>query len=412
MDLPIDRHRPLVMHIDLNSCFASVEQQANRTLRGRPIVVAAYPTPSGCVLAPSIEAKVLGIKVGMRVRDAQVICQDIVVLTPDIAKVYAVHERMMRVFRRYTSDMTPKSIDEAVLDFARCEAVIKRPLTAVAREIKTSIRQEIGEWLRCSIGIGTNRFLAKVGAGLHKPDGLDVIDDTNLKTVYGGLTLVDLPGINTRYKARLNAGGIFTPLEFLGASRETLKKIVFRSTEGHRWYLRLRGLEVDKVNFSRRSFGHSYALPRPTADRRVLSRLVMKLSEKVGRRLRRHAQVAYGLHIGCLYADRTYWHTGQKLPSPLYATPEIYRQAQRLLDTQSAARPISNLAITCFALAAARPEQATLFEQPHTKLHRLADALDAVNDKYGEFVATPALIMGMENEILERVAFGKSSRLQ
>ncbi len=277
MDLPINHHEPLVMHIDLNSCFASVEQQANRTLRGRPIVVAAYPTPGGCVLAPSIEAKVLGIKVGMRVRDAQAICRDVVVLTPDVAKVQAVHERMMRVFRRYTSDMTPKSIDEAVLDFAHCEAVVKRPIESVAREIKASIRREIGEWLRCSIGLGTNRFLAKVGAGLRKPDGFDVIRADNLREVYGWLKLVDLPGINTRYEARLHASGIFTPLEFLDAGWGTLVKQVFKSTEGHRWYLRLRGWEVDRISFGRKSFGHSYALPRPTADRPALSRLVMKL---------------------------------------------------------------------------------------------------------------------------------------
>lgn len=410
MDLPINRREPLVMHIDLNSCFASVEQQANRTLRGRPIVVAAYPTPGDCVLAPSIEAKALGVKVGMRVRDAQAICRDVIVLTPDVAKVHAVHERMMRVFRRYAADMTPKSIDEAVLDFAHCEAVVKRPLTNIAQEIKTSIKKEIGEWLRCSIGIGANRFLAKVGAGLRKPDGLDVIRADNLREVYGRLKLVDLPGINTRYEARLNTCGIFTPLEFLDASWETLVKQVFKSTEGHRWYLRLRGWEVDDVSFRRRSFGHSYALPRPTADRPTLSRLVMKLAEKTGRRLRRAERHAYGIHVSCLYTNRTYWHKGHKLPTPVYATPEIYLAAQRLLNTQPAVLPVAILAITCFALEPFRPEQMPLFEKPSDKLRRLADATDIINDKYGEFMATPAIMMGMEKEVLERISFGNTKQ--
>jgi DNA polymerase IV len=100
----------------------------------------------------------------------------------------------------------------------------KGSILDLGREIKKRIRNEIGEWLLCSIGISTNRFLAKLAASLHKPDGLDVIDHTNILDVYKRVKLLDLNGINTRFQARLNAYGIFTPMEFYQAPMDKLKK--------------------------------------------------------------------------------------------------------------------------------------------------------------------------------------------
>ena len=142
--------------------------------------------------------------------------------------------------------------------------------------------------MKCNVGIGTNRFLAKTAASLHKPDGLDVITHKNLEEVYNSLKLTDLCGINTRFEARLNAYGIFTPLQFFHAPLQKLKKQVFRSILGYYWYLRLRGHEIDAVDFGRKSFGNSYALRQQTAEQKKLSPLLMKLCEKTGRRLRRH----------------------------------------------------------------------------------------------------------------------------
>src|SRR5262249_9841728 len=148
-----------------------------------------------------------------------------------------------------------------------------------------------------NVGIGPNRFLAKVAAGLHKPDGLDVIDGTTLEEVYSRLALLDLPGINVRYEARLNAGGIFTPLQFLHAPLLLLKRQVFQSIVGYYWYLRLRGHEIDGVDFGRKSYGQQYALGQKTTDREQLARLLMKLCEKTGRRLRAHGYIAEGIYL-------------------------------------------------------------------------------------------------------------------
>ena len=118
VNLRFNRKPSAIIHVDLNSCFASVEQQANPLLRGRPVVVAAYTTPSGCIVAPSIEAKALGIKTGMRVREGLLLCPDLIVLPPDPHKYRHVHVQLKRLLQRYSDQVGAKSIDEFVIDFA------------------------------------------------------------------------------------------------------------------------------------------------------------------------------------------------------------------------------------------------------------------------------------------------------
>ena len=133
------------------------------------------------------------------------------------------------IFRDYSPDVTPKSIDEAVIDLTDTLCLFKGTVTDIGKDIKKRFREEIGEWMQCSIGVSTNRFLAKLAASLHKPDGLDIIDHTNVLDIYKRVTLLDLSGINTRFQARLNAAGIFTPMEFYHAPMELLKKQVFQA---------------------------------------------------------------------------------------------------------------------------------------------------------------------------------------
>jgi DNA polymerase IV len=176
MPLALNHNPPTIMHVDLNSCFATIEQQANPLLRGKPMVVAAYNTPNGCVVAPSIEAKRYGIKTGMTVRDARLLYPKVIVRMPDPEKYRYVHRMFRKIFQDYSPDVTPKSIDEAVIDLTHTLELFKGGVTGIGNEIKKRFREEIGEWMQCSIGVSTNRFLAKLAASLHKPDGLDIID--------------------------------------------------------------------------------------------------------------------------------------------------------------------------------------------------------------------------------------------
>ena len=406
MELRINPNPPLVMHVDLNSCFATVCQQAFIHLRSKPLVIAAYATNSGCVVSPSIEAKRLGIKVGMTVRDAKLIFPQVLVRTPDPPLVRDVHMKLKHIFADYTPSVTPKSIDEPVLEFAKMEKILKTPLTQIGIQIKSRLRAEIGEWISCSIGIGTNRFLAKTAAGLKKPDGLDVIDSKNLSEILEKLELTDLPGINTRFQARLNLVGIRTPLDFLRAPLFVLQKQVFQSIVGYHWYLRLRGYELDDVEYGRKSFGHEYSLAKKTTNEASLHALLMKLSEKTGRRLRGQGFVGGGIHLAIVWIDGTFWHQAKKSHLPLFSTQEIFRHALLIFNSRPyTQKKVSRLSVSCYDLSKSDRSQLSLFDSSDAE-KKVAIALDKINDKWGEFTVTSALMLGTDDEVIDRISFG------
>lgn len=402
-----NHNKPLVMHVDLNSCFAIIEQQANPLMRNRPVAIAAYDSPGGIVIASSYEAKALGIKLGVTVREARLLCRNVIVLTPDPDKYFDAHRRFKKVLLKYTNEVVPKSVDEFVVDFSGSLAVQRgASLTDIGYQIKQDIKDALGEYVTVNVGIGANRFLAKLAAGLHKPDGLDVITADNLRDIYGSTTLLDLPGINTRFQARLNAAGIFTPLEFLDADMHLLRKQVFKSIVGVYWHYRLRGFEVDNIDFGRKSFGQQYALGEKTADRAQLSRLLMKLCEKAGRRMRGAGYIGGGIHLWLNFENHAYWAQGKKLKKEVYSTQDIFLSAQRLLNGVSLPCKVTNIGVTVFNLHPFAPEQLGLFDDSRYDNKSLAYAADIVNDKYGEFTLVPALMANMQDVVLKRVAFG------
>jgi DNA polymerase IV len=407
MDMPINFNEPRIMHIDLNSCFAIIEQQANPLLRHKPVAIAAYDSPRGMVIASSYEAKALGIKLGVNVREARLLCKDVLIMTPDPEKYFDAHRRFKKVLLNYTDRVTPKSVDEFVIDFRDSRAVqAGTSLECIGRQIKHDIKQSLGEYVTVNIGIGPNRFLAKLAAGLDKPDGLDVITGDNLRAVYENLDLTDLPGINVRYQARLNIARVYTPLQFLDAPVLKLRKQVFKSINGFYWYLRLRGHEVDQVDFGRKSFGQQYALGEKTYDRQKLSRLLMKLCEKTGRRLRGADYIASGIHLWLQFENRTSWAKGRKVHADIYSTQDIYLQAHTLLNEATIPCKVANIGVSVFNLHPASPQQLGLFDDSRLDTKSLARAADTVNDRYGEFTMVPAIMANMHDVIIKRVAFG------
>jgi DNA polymerase IV len=163
------------------------------------------------------------------------------------------------------------------------------------------------------------------------------------------------------------------------------------------------------VDFGRKSFGNTYALGKQTNDPKELARLLMKLCEKTGRRLRKAGYEATGVHVACVYTDFSSWHTGRKVAIPLYTTREIYLKALRLLNQSGYAKQVRNLAVSVYDLIPHHSEQLEIFG---SRSHAVAEAMDKINDKYGEFVITPALMMGMDETILDRIAFGGVKELE
>ena len=406
MDLQINTAPPTVMHVDLNSCFATVEQQAHPHLRGKPVVVAAYVTDKGCILSPSIEAKKLGIKTGMRVYEAKQIYPNVIVCDTDPDMVRDVNSKLMKIFRDYSPNVIPKSIDEAIIDFA---PVFSNTidLMKIGREIKDRVKKEIGEWILCNVGISTNRFLAKLASSLHKPDGLDLIDHKNLRQIYSSIKLTDLHGINIRFEYRLNSNGIKNPIDFLQAGEKFLKKNVFKSISGYYWYLRLRGWEIDDYRSERKSFGQEYSLKEKTGDPEKLKRIIMKLCEKMGRRLRQSGQLASGVHLVILYLNHDLWNKGKKLRRLISSTKNLFEEIIKLFYLQPQAQIVSKISVSCFSLNQNDNQQLELIDMGGEKVNKISHALDKINNRFGEFTVVPAIMIDMKDTVIDRIAFGK-----
>jgi len=410
---------PRIMHIDLNSCFATAEQQAHPHLRGRPVSIAAYNSPRGFILSNSIEARRAGIKMLMRVSDAKQIYPSLIVRTPDTALIRDIHLRFRKIFESYSDKVIPKSIDEAIIDFTHVdtEHLFGKDIITIAKEIKKRMHEEIGEWICCSIGISTNRFLAKTGASLTKPDGLEVITHENVRGVFARLSLIDIYGINVGYEARLNRYGIYNGLQFFDAPLHVLRKQVFKSIYGYYWYRWFRGWEEGTLDAEvRRTYGQQYAIGKATADEEELSRILMKLCEKMGRRLRKACLTARGIHVSCNYRDGGYWHTGRKTSEDLYTTRELYDAAMKVFRERARGKIVTKISVHCFNLSSGAREEVRLFEMREDldkkRLRRVSDALDILNDKYGEFTVSPALMMDMESTVVDRIAFGAVREIQ
>jgi DNA polymerase-4 len=405
-----------IIHLDLNSCFATIEQQANPHLRGKPIAVAAYASPNGCIVAPSVEAKRFGVKVGMRVKDGKMLCPDLIVRPPDPWKYRSVHLALRKIISDYTIDFSPKSIDEFVLNLEGYSAYQKGMFT-VAREIKKRIRQEIGEWITISVGIAPNRFLAKTAAGLHKPDGLDEINKDNFLEIYSKLALTDLCGIKFRNALRLNSAGIYTVKDFYGTPYPLLRA-AFSSILGYYWYLRLRGWEIDDVSTARHSYGNSFALPRrraglprPASSVEELSPILAKLVNKTGSRLRHAGYKARGVHLAIVYRDHSFWHKGRLGAKALYDSRDIYKEIIYLLTRCPYRKPVSQLFVTVFGLIKSSSLQLDFFDDAEKK-ERLVQACDKVNERWGSFVITPARMVGTRDLVQDRIAFGGVKELE
>ncbi len=398
MDIPFNPASPTTMHIDLNSCFASVEQQANPLLRNKPVAVVHSDTPYGCILAPSVEAKLWGIKTGMTLAEGKLLCPWLIARVADPPKYRQIHSQFAQLLDDYSPHVISKSIDEFCLTLPSGSDPV-----GMDSQIKSHIKSEIGDYLRVSIGVSTNQILAKLASGLHKPDGFDIIDSSNVLQIYGSIALNDFCGINTRNEARLHRVGIFTANQFYDASIQTLKS-AFQSVLGRYWYTRLRGYEIDDVQFSRQSFGQSYVLPRQMLFnewRPILAKLVAKAA----RRLRANGSYATGVGLALSYGNHTHWHTTHQFQTKLFTDSDILSMALRLYSSQAPHNPVKKITVTCFGLTKDSGQLSCLTDT--IKQKALIISLDKLNDKWGEYSVTYGSFLGSNGHVRDAIAFGR-----
>jgi len=402
-----NREEPMIIHVDLNSAFASIEQQARPLLRGQPIAIVNRRTEYTAIVTASYEAKAMGVKVGMKFIEAARLAPGLLAVESDPSKYRFVYKKLMAILNDYSSDVVMKSIDEGVIDFH--QLAIRRPLIDIGYEIKNRLKDEVGCAMRCNVGIGTNRFLAKTAAGLHKPDGLDIIRADNLREVYKSLKLTDLTGIAQQTEKRLNAVGIFKPLEFLDASSETLQRMVFKSICGSQWYLRLRGFETDDREITTKTVGRQYVLEkRDLARHDILTRL-HNLCESVGFRLRGQNKVARGIYVYAKTIDHKYWHACRTYELPFYSDKAINALAQQLFS--KAPDKIKEIGLHCYNLSSNQDKQLSLFGDYLAREEHLTRAIDEINNRYGDRTIHSANTLEATRFIKQKIPFGSTRYL-
>lgn len=406
--------RPLIMHIDLNSCFATVEQQARPRLRGRPVAIVNRRTEHTMIVTASYEAKAMGVKLGMRLKDAQQLCPGLIGLESDPPKYRYVYHKLMDIMSDYSAHVRMKSIDEGVIDFSEStRAIANRDLADIGHEIKRRLYQEVGNVMHCNVGIATNRFLAKTAASLHKPNGLDVITHENLRDVFGALELTDLTGIAEHNQARLNSVGIYTPLEFLDADEVTLRKVVFKSVNGTYWHQRLRGWEVDKRDFPMRSAGRQYVLERYKMPRAEVLQRLHHLCEETGWKIRSKGLVARGVQVHARGYHHTgrgwggkYWHARHMAAMPFFSNQAIYEQARQLF--LGAPPFVKEIGVTCYELSEPEDSQLHLFGDELAQQRAVTNAIDDINGRYGKRTVHSADTLPTNAMMREKVPFGST----
>lgn len=393
------------MHIDLNSCFATVEQQARPLLRGKPIGVTNRLTKNACVVAASIEAKAKGVKVGMIFSDAKLLAPDLIMLETDPPKYHHVYQILVEIMLSYSPNIAMKSIDEGIINFEGTSLVNQRPLEEIGYEIKDRLKEEVGCWMTCNIGIGPNRFLAKTAASLHKPDGLDVIDYRNLRLVLSRLELTDLTGIAERNQARLNACGIYTPLQFLEAPVELLRRQVFKSVIGEDWYKRLRGWEVDDFETSVKTVGRQYVLDDMQPSDELLRSRLAYLCETTAMKLRYKGLSARGIYLYLLYAGGDSWYERRLFKSSFFSNGEVHRRATLLFNRRPRDDFVRLIAVSCYKLEPSNMSQVSLLEEVNREAW-LTQAMDEINHHYGEFTITYASSLDAKSVVKQKIPFG------
>ncbi len=392
----------LFAHLDLNSCFASVEQQANPLLRFRPIAVTAYSADKGCVLASSYEAKRMGVKTGMRFSDAKKLCPNLFSLVSDPPKYRFVHKQVKKLLENYCHSVTAKSIDEFLLDFTNFKHQ-NLDLKNLFLQIKREIKNQIGDYLTVSVGIAPSSYLAKVASNLKKPDGLEEINFQNFLDVYSKLELTDLTGISTKTAVRLNMVGIETVMDLHGANIHHLNQ-AFHSILASYWYQKIRGYDAGIWTDSVKSIGHTYTLPKASASLRETKLVLAKLAEKVSVRLRHQGFVAHGLSLGVRFQNQTSCHKSLTVQESLFDTSTIYSLAEKVLDTFPSL-PVRNIYLTCFNLTVSSSLQLDLWGQT-TKKADLNQCLDTIKEKWGNYAIHPASLLGSQNHAPDAIGFG------
>ena len=371
------------LHIDLNSFFASVEQQLHPEYRDRPLAVVPTEADTTCCIAASYEAKAFGIKTGTNVGEARQRCPGLIVVEARPPLYVEYHHRLIAAVDSCLPVTKVLSIDEMS---CALRGRWQEPDLALrmARQIKGRITSQVGEFLGSSIGIAPNGFLAKTASDMQKPNGLVVLNEGDLPQALFRLKLRDFCGIGAAREARLHACGIRTVEQLCLAPKETLRR-AWNGIEGDRIYALLRGEEVERPESDRCTVGHSHVLEPKFRTVPLAEAVLHRLLQKAAARLRTMGYLAGGLGVTVKFLGHGRWHDEMSFLET-QETLDFIRVFgllwQRLPPDSS---PPLAVGVTLFHLTAAHNATLPLLRPEISGLAKTLDeAVDRLNQCYGK----------------------------
>lgn len=388
------------LFLDLNSYFASCEQQVNPSLRGKPVAVVPFLVDTTCCIAASYEAKAFGVKTGASVADAKKLCPGIVLVESRPELYVSCHHQIVAAVESCTPVSEVLSIDEMACEMTGSQTMLPNALALAAR-IKKTIQTRVGERLRSSIGLAPNLFLAKLASDMQKPDGLTVLLKDDLPGSLFRLKLRDLPGIGKNMERRLHQNSIRT-VEALCRCPKARMRALWGGIQGERFYSWLRGEEPALPKTQRGSLGHQHVLEPKLRSREGAYCVAQKLLAKAAARLRKEGFFAktLALHLRFLRQGSD-WENKCKLEETqdtrllLDALEGLWKSAPRNAPLQ--------VGVTLSGLVPAGKHQLSLFHDP--KRDALTRTVDLINLKYGAGSAYFASIHDYKKAAPTRIPF-------
>lgn len=419
--LPLDEPFVNWLFVDLNSFFASVEQDARPELRGRPVGIVPMMADSTCCLAASYEAKALGVKTGTIVADAKRLCPGIVFVEARHQLYVEYHHRIVSTVERCLPVSAVCSIDEMACRLMGRERSLPAAL-ALGQLVKRRILEEVGPMMRSSVGLATNRFLAKIASDMEKPDGLVALPLDILPRALASLTLRDLPGIGARTEKNLNQKGIRTMDDLLALDCDQAGEI-WGSVWGQRLWHWLRGEDFELAeNESMRSLGHQHVLAPEMRNPESAWGVAHKLLHKAAMRLRdknlwaSSMQLAIGFAVprsegpvSTFGSPARGWKSELRLvecrdnPTLVAALTQLWRERPRGGDYEHP----HFIGVTLANLVPDRLHTLNLFENSEEEQSRarLTEVMDAINHKYGLQTLAPATMLSAYKAAPTRISF-------
>jgi len=371
------------LYVDFNSYFASVEQQLVPELRGKPVGVLAVMAETTCCIAASYEAKAFGIKTGTIVSEARKLCPDIIFVEARPPLYVEYHHKLIDIVESCTHVEKVLSIDEMVCKLTGSQQQPENALKLAAR-IKQAIVKNAGDYIKCSIGIAPNTYLAKVASNLQKPDGCVLIQPHELPQRLYGLKLRDLNGIGKQMEARLNRYRITSVEQLYAANRQQLQT-AWGSVEGERMYDKLRGIEPYYVKNARSSLGHSHVLPPEQRNEAGVRAVLHRLLQKACMRMRSYDLLASRISVKIKFRNMPSWAMESAI-SPTDNTLQLINALEQFLQHYPETRhePYA-VGVSFSGLVTAEEVARDLFQiEPLENEKKLNKAIDTLNLKFGK----------------------------